>query len=110
MDKQFKVWIPMRETAFYILLSLSEPRHGYGIIKYVQACTNDRIVLGSGTVYTTLGKMKKNKLIHVLHDKERKTVYELTPLGKSLLKLEIERIKKVYFDTLKEEEKHDEKI
>ena len=108
MDKRFKAWIPMSETAYYILLSLNQPRHGYGIIKYVQSCTSDRIILGSGTVYTTLGKMKKAKLIHVLHDQDRKTVYALTPLGKSLLKLEIDRIKKVYTDTLREEEKHHE--
>ncbi|MFY9385428.1 MAG: PadR family transcriptional regulator, partial [Dethiobacteria bacterium] len=25
-----KKYLPMTETAFYILLSLSEPRHGYG--------------------------------------------------------------------------------
>ena len=106
MDRQLKAWIPMSETAYYILLSLSEPRHGYGIIKYVQSCTDSRIVLGSGTVYTTLGKMKKAKLIHVLHDKERKTVYNITPLGKTVLKHEIARIKRVHADTLKEEEKH----
>ena len=109
MDTLLKAWMPLSETAYYILLSLSEPRHGYGIIKYVESCTKGRITLGSGTVYTTLGKMKKAKLIHVLYDKERKTVYDLTPLGKSLVRMEIDRIKKVHADTLKEEVKHHDK-
>ncbi len=109
MDKQLKGWIPLSETAYYILLSLSEPRHGYGIIKYVESCTKGRIVLGSGTVYTTLGKMKKAKLIQVLQDQERKTVYSLTSLGKTLLNYEIARMKQVYLDTLEEEVKHHDK-
>ncbi len=109
MDKRFKGWVPMSETAYYILLALCVPRHGYGIIKYVETLTKGRIVLGSGTVYTTLGKMKKAKLLMVLHDQERKTVYELTALGYAMLKEEINRIKQVYQDTLAEEVKHDDK-
>ena len=48
MDKEklFRSYLPMTETAFYILLSLSEPRHGYGIAKFVSELTKDRINLG----------------------------------------------------------------
>lgn len=53
----------MTETAFYILLSLTEPRQGYGIIQYVNKITDGRIKLGSGTVYGTLGKMEKSQII-----------------------------------------------
>lgn len=93
----------MTETAYYILLSLNEPRHGYGIIKFVEELTEGRILLGSGTVYGTLGKMHKDNIITIYDDKERKTVYEITDFGKSLIKLEIERIKKVYKNTLLQE-------
>jgi len=103
MDKIFQSWIPLSETAYYIFLSLNEPRHGYGIIKYVDELTNGRMVLGSGTIYTTLGKMHKAKLISVFQDGDRKTVYSLTQLGKKLLFLEIERIKKIFEDTLFQE-------
>ena len=92
--------MPLSETAYYILLSMNEPRHGYGIIKYVEKLTNGRIILGSGTIYTTLGKMKRDKFIEVFQDKDRKTIYEITEEGKTLLDLEMKRIKKVYQDTV----------
>lgn len=103
MNKKFNSWIPLSETAYYIFISLNIPRHGYGIIKYVEELTEGRIILGSGTIYTTLGKMKKANLITVFQDEERKTVYTLTSKGKELLFLEIERIKKMYENTLKQE-------
>lgn len=104
MAKSIESYMPLSETAYYILLSLKIPRHGYGIIKYVDELTNGRIVLGSGTIYTTLGKVKKSEFISVYQDQERKTVYELTAKGERLLELEVERIKKIYKDTLKVEE------
>lgn len=103
MAKTIESFMPLSETAYYILLSLTEPRHGYGIIKYVEKLTNGRIKLGSGTVYTTLGKMSKANFIEVFQDKDRKTVYELTETGQILIQKEIERIKTVYKDTLHQE-------
>lgn len=82
----------MTETAFYILLSLKEPRHGYGIIKNVGEMTNGRLVLGSGTIYGTLTKMQKDGIIVVFADEERKKVYEVTDLGKMLMLLEMKRL------------------
>ncbi len=103
LDKLVKSYIPMTETAYYILLSLSAPRHGYGIIKYVEELTKGRIRLGSGTVYGTLTKMQKDNLIAVFSDGDRKTVYEITSQGRKILKLEMERIKKLYTDMLSQE-------
>lgn len=91
-----KKYVPMTETAFYILLSLTEPRHGYGIVKHVEDITAGRLVLGSGTVYGTLTKMQKDGVITVFADEERKTVYEITDAGKELMKAEITRIKEVH--------------
>ncbi|GJM80274.1 hypothetical protein HMSSN139_27700 [Paenibacillus sp. HMSSN-139] len=58
-----KRFIPMSETMFYILLSLQQERHGYGIMQHVKEITNDRIVLGAGTIYQSLGKLEKDGLI-----------------------------------------------
>ncbi len=91
-----KKYVPMTETAFYILLSLTEPRHGYGIVKHVEDITAGRLVLGSGTVYGTLTKMQKDGVITVFADEQRKTVYEITDAGKELMKVEITRIKEVH--------------
>ncbi|KLT20013.1 PadR family transcriptional regulator [Neobacillus vireti] len=91
----------MTETAFYILLSLTEPRHGYGIVKHVEEITNSRIQLGSGTVYGTLTKMQKDGIITVFADEERKTVYEVTEIGKKLIISEIHRLKELHHNALK---------
>lgn len=93
----------MTETAFYILLSLTEPRHGYGIIKHVEEISKGRIRLGSGTIYGTLTKMQKDGVITVFADAERKTVYEITDSGKELITAEIERLKELHGNALKYE-------
>lgn len=98
-----KKYIPMSETAFYILLSLTEPRHGYGIVKHVEDITNSRIRLGSGTVYGTLTKMQKDGIITVYADEDRKTVYEITSLGNTVMKTEIQRLKELHTNALKYE-------
>jgi DNA-binding PadR family transcriptional regulator len=104
IEKILKKYIPMSETAFYILLSLSKPRHGYGIVKHVEEISNQRIRLGSGTVYGTLTKMQKDGIITVFADEERKTVYEITDGGKKLITAEITRLKELHQNALKYEE------
>ncbi|WP_206427774.1 PadR family transcriptional regulator [Bacillus sp. FJAT-42376] len=103
-DNVLKKYVPMTETAFYILLSLAEPRHGYGIVKHVEEMTNARIRLGSGTVYGTLTKMQKDGVITLFSDEERKTVYEITDTGKKLMAAEISRLKELYQNAIKHEE------
>ena len=103
MDKVLKAFLPMTETAYYILLSLTEPRHGYGIIKHVEEITKGRIKLGSGTVYGTLTKLQDKGVISVFSDEERRTVYEITDVGKKLILAEIERIKEIYENAVKYE-------
>lgn len=102
-EKIIKSFLPMTETAFYILLSLSEPRHGYGIAKFVSELTQERIKLGSGTIYGTLTKMQKSGLIGVYDDSDKKISYEITDLGRTVLKAEIERVKLVHRDALSQE-------
>ena len=80
--KIIKSYTPITKTAFYILLSLNAPRHGYGIIKHVEELTNGRLVLGSGTIYGTLTKMQRDAIITVYADEKRKTIYEITDAGK----------------------------
>lgn len=94
----------MTETAFYILLSLTTPRHGYGIIKHVEDLTAGRLILGSGTVYGTLTKMQKDGVIVVFADEQRKTVYEITDTGKQLMNQEIQRLKELHQNALTFEE------
>ncbi|QFG01174.1 PadR family transcriptional regulator [Psychrobacillus glaciei] len=90
----------MTETAFYILLSLTEPRHGYGIIKRVEEMTNGRITLGSGTIYGTLTKMQRDEIITIYVDEKRKTIYEIMDLGKQLMQEEMKRLKELHHNVL----------
>lgn len=93
----------MTETAFYILLSLTIPRHGYGIIKHVEELTEGRLVLGSGTIYGTLTKMQRDGIITVYSDEKRKTIYEITDAGKALMQREIRRLKELHANAVKHE-------
>ena len=93
----------MTETAFYILLSLTEPRHGYGIIKHVEELTEGRLVLGSGTIYGTLTKMQRDEIITVYADEKRKTIYEITDTGKALMRHEMGRLNELYANAIKHE-------
>ena len=90
----------MTETAFYILLSLTIPRHGYGIIKHVEELTMGRLVLGSGTIYGTLTKMQRDEIISVYADEKRKTIYEITDVGKELMRHEVNRLKELHASAL----------
>lgn len=54
-----KVYVPMTETGFYILLCLGEENHGYGIIQRVERLTGGEIRLSPGTMYGSLSKMER---------------------------------------------------
>ena len=44
MDQHIKkVYVPMTETAFFILLCLRKPNHGYGIVQMVEKMTDGAI-------------------------------------------------------------------
>jgi len=88
----------LSEPSFYILLSLSNPLHGYGIIKNVQALSSGRIKLGAGTLYGALDKMMKKKWIRQhkqAGDSNRRKVYGLTPLGREVFENEVERLREL---------------
>lgn len=103
IEKLKKSYLPMTETAFYILLALTEPRHGYGITKFVAELTDNRIKLGSGTVYGTLTKMQKDNLIDIYDDSDKKIIYEITDSGREVLRAEINRIKLLYNNAVSQE-------
>ena len=56
-----KVYVPMTETAFYILLCLQKPNHGYGVVQTVEKLTDGAIRLAPGTMYGSLAKMEKDE-------------------------------------------------
>ncbi len=97
MDQHIKkVYVPMTETAFYILLCLREANHGYGVVQMVEGLTGGSVKLAPGTMYGSLSKMEKDKVIRFVREEDKRKIYVITELGQEILKLEIERIEKLY--------------
>lgn len=93
-DKIKKKYCPMTETTFYTLLALLSPNHGYGIMKFVLELTDERVRMGTGTLYTMLGRLVEDQMIQVMSEEDGKKTYQITELGETLLNMEQERIKK----------------
>lgn len=91
-----KVYVPMTETGFYILLCLQEPNHGYGIVQTVETLTDGEIHLTPGTMYGSLSKMEKDGLIQFVRAEEKRKLYCITELGREVLDLELSRIQRLY--------------
>lgn len=91
-----KVYVPMTETGFYILLSLKQERHGYGIVQNVKELTNGEIILSPGTMYGSLPKMEKDGLIRFVREEDKRKIYQITELGMEVLLLEQRRIERLY--------------
>lgn len=91
-----KVYVPMTETGFYILLCLQKENHGYGIVQKVKEMTNGDIVLAPGTMYGSLSKMEKDGLIRFIREEEKRKLYIITSLGKEVLDIEKRRIERLY--------------
>jgi DNA-binding PadR family transcriptional regulator len=97
MDQHIKkVYVPMTETAFFILLCLRKPNHGYGIVQTVEKMTEGAIKLTPGTMYGSLSKMEKDGVIRFIREEDKRKIYQITPLGTELLEIERNRIERLY--------------
>ncbi|MBQ9121979.1 MAG: PadR family transcriptional regulator [Lachnospiraceae bacterium] len=91
-----KVYVPMTETGFYILLCLQQPNHGYGVVQRVEQMTEGEIRLSPGTMYGSLSKMEKDGVIAFVKEEDKRKIYQITELGNEVLQLELQRIKRLY--------------
>lgn len=91
-----KVYVPMTESAFYILLCLQKPNHGYGIVQMVERMTEGELRLTPGTMYGSLSKMEKDGLIQFVREEEKRKIYQITVLGSEVLQIEKQRIERLY--------------
>ena len=97
MDSHIKkVYVPMTETGFYILMCLRGEEHGYSIVQKVEALTEGAIKISPGTMYGSLSKMEKDGLIRFVREEEKRKIYLITELGKQVLDLEMKRIERLY--------------
>jgi len=86
---------PLTESAYYILLSLYTPRHGYGIMQNISQLTSDRINMGPGTLYGAIINLIEKGWIKLVLEDGRKKEYQITQLGIEIMKNEIDRLKEL---------------
>ena len=97
MDQHIrKVYVPMTETAFFILLCLRKPNHGYGIVQTVEKLTDGAVKLTPGTMYGSLSKMEKDNIIRLIREEDKRKIYQITDLGLEVLQMERKRIERLY--------------
>lgn len=87
----------LTETTLFILLSLYEPNHGYGIMQFIESETNGRLSLGAGTLYGAINTLVKKGWIQPFGDlsNNRKKQYLITDDGRQIVDNEIIRLKDV---------------
>lgn len=88
----------LTEPMYYILLSLSVPRHGYEIMQVIWEKTEGRVRVGAGTLYALLGRFEAEKLIERVASGDRKKTYRLTESGMGVLLMEYRRLKALVDD------------
>ena len=94
---------PLTPAVFHILLALSSgERHGYGIMKQVEADTQGKVNMGNGTLYGSLKRMldaglvkESDKRVDPEMDDERRIYYQITGVGVKALEAELERYQRI---------------
>lgn len=94
---------PLTPAVFHILLALStKERHGYGIMKQVEADSQGTVRMGPGTLYGSLKRMLDSGLIEESAgkvdpalDDERRIYYRIAGKGRKALAAELDRYRNV---------------
>ncbi len=88
--------LALTEAVYYILLSLTTPRHGYGIMQHVAELSTNRVSLAAGTLYGALNTLlEKNWIMALSSTGDRKKEYKITELGLLVLEKELLRLKEL---------------
>ena len=84
----------LTEAVFYILLSLTQPMHGYGIMQNAEQLSGGRVKLAAGTLYGALNTLLEKSWITALDGAAdtRKKEYAITEAGRAALREEMARL------------------
>jgi DNA-binding PadR family transcriptional regulator len=100
-------FLPLTEVVFEILLALADSeRHGYDVMREVEARSGGRVVLHAGTLYRALHRLLDEKLVEELEpikertgargpridSDQRRRYYGLTALGRAVAIAEARRL------------------
>lgn len=91
-EKTIKKYLPLSEATYYIMLTLVEPLHGYGVMQKVQEISQGTVTIGPGTLYGAFSTLEKEKLIVMVREEERRKCYTLTEKGQHILAEQIRRM------------------
>ncbi len=90
---------PLTEPVLLILMSLADqPRHGYALLKDIEAISGGRVRLSTGTLYGALRRLLSDRLIQRFEQEDTsrdKQAYRLTPAGLKALRAELDRMKQL---------------
>lgn len=89
--------IVLTEAVYYILLSLTTPLHGYGIMQKTSELSRGRLVISAGTLYGAINTLLERGWIKQLFTTEesRRKEYLITEDGKTVLRAELERLREL---------------
>lgn len=82
----------LTEQMFYILLCLKDECYGMDILDKIPDMTNNRVNVGSGTLYDLLQQFSDAKMICETKVEGRRRSYILTEKGKEMLEKEYARL------------------
>lgn len=99
-DHDISARLPLTPLSYHILLALADtPRHGYGIIKEIEAGTDGKIRPSTGALYLALQRMEDEALIEEsperptpAEDDARRRYYRLTERGREVARAETARL------------------
>ena len=87
----------LTEAVYYILLSLMQPLHGYGIMQNVEKLSGGRLHMAAGTLYGAISSMLEKGWIvaHGAAEDSRKKEYVVTDAGEAVLRGEYRRLREL---------------
>ena len=78
----------LSEPMYYLLLSVLEESHGYAMMQNIKMLSNNRVNVGTGTLYALIARFEQEGYIQKTREEERKKYYQITNKGIDLLKEE----------------------
>ena len=86
----------LTEAVYYILLSLVQPLHGYGIMQNAEQLSGGRVKLAAGTLYGALNTLlEKGWIIALPGGDSRKKEYQITDAGREAVRCELLRLEEL---------------
>jgi len=90
--KQLEDYLPLSESSFYILLTLTKPLHGYAMMQEIEDLSKGSVAIGPGTMYGAFSTMEGEGLIEMVREEGRRKEYLLTSKGAAVLLAQIKRL------------------